>query len=162
MTEFILLSILDDHCRLDNTDNGQTSRSITAANNHGGSTLGSINTSVKHANGPAGKLGELKDTSRSIPQDGLALLDRFVESLDTLLSAIQAKPSIWDTVLIGGISGFSIFAEGGCCDVVEWQEDFDVVLLCFLHNFADVLGSGFVEERFSNLPLNHSHNLRVP
>src|SRR5262249_29648483 len=102
---------------------------------------------------PICKLIKLKDTRRTIPQNGLSLTDGFFEEIDTLLSTIQAHPVVWDTLFVRCIRGASVIVESVRNDVVHWQNHLDIVLLCLLYKVLDCLASRFIKQTVANLDI---------
>lgn len=134
-----------------NTVLGSDGSSVTTTNDDNLAVLGGVDGSVECSLGAIGELLELEDTSWSVPEDGLGLVDGLLVKLDGLLAAVQSLPAIWDTGLVGGGAGVGVWAKLVGGDVVDWEHDLDVVLLGLLDQVGDGLGAGLVEEGLADL-----------
>lgn len=88
----------------------------------------------------------LKDTGRSVPENGLGIQDNLGEDLIRLVTAVETQPAVRDTGLVGGIAGLGGGREAVGSDIVDGQVKLDVLLLGSVHQFLDNVGTILVEE----------------
>ena len=129
---------------------GGNGSGVTTTDDDGLAGGGGLEGGVHGLLGAVGELLHLEDTGRTVPQDGLGLVDGSLVELDGLLAAVETHPAVGDAGLVGGGGGVGGGAEGVGGDVVDGQDELDVVLLGLLHEAGDLLGAGLVEERVAN------------
>src|SRR6478736_5006212 len=85
--------LLGGRCRVAATDDGD------------GSGLGGLDDGRGYCLGACGEGFELEYADRSVPDDGLGLLDRCSEELARLGTAVEPLPAVGDAGLVGGRTG---------------------------------------------------------
>jgi hypothetical protein len=131
-------------------DEGREERGRTTTDDNSRTVVLRLNARVKSRLRSTSKVLKLEDTSRSVPEDRLALLDRLSEEFPTLRSSVETHDSLGDTLLVGRRADFGVLVELVGGDVVDGEDELDVLRLGLLDEGGDLLGAVLVEERVAD------------
>mmetsp|Transcript_33896 Transcript_33896/g.53048 ORF Transcript_33896/g.53048 Transcript_33896/m.53048 type:complete len:235 (+) Transcript_33896:152-856(+) len=127
-----------------------TSSGITTTNNYASAVGVGFHGFIHSSLCPVSKVGELKDTKRTIPDNSLSRGDGFFEKFITLLSTIQTHKSCRDPRGIVSITNSSVFCKLISGDVINREVQFNIVLLGFFDQSLNNLSTILVKERPSD------------
>lgn len=123
---------------------------VTTTDDDNLAALGSSDGGIERRLGASGKVVKLKDTSGTVPEDGLGVVNSLLVELNGLGAAVKTHPAVGNARLVSGRANLGILVELVGGDVVDGKDELDVVGLGLLDELADGLGAGLVKEGVTN------------
>jgi len=130
---------------------GDSGGGITASNDRDGTIVCGLDNGIHGSLSALGKGIKLKDTSGSVPENGLGTQDGLGEDLVRLFTAVKSQPSVGNAGLISGVASLGSGREAVGSDVVDGQVELDALGLGSVDQLLNNLGAVLVEERVANL-----------
>lgn len=93
-----------------------------------------LNHTLKKANTPISEVGELENSNRSIPKDGLSSPDNFRKKLNCLRSLIEDLPTIRNVLVLAN-DCWSFWVVFLSTNSIDRQMNFNPFFFGFIHDF---------------------------